>query len=166
MLKIILSLKELDFSQLADVYSQSCRESGDMNYGKFPEAQRIFLAEQDFFGDLRCFFRDKNAFYAVWEADGRYVSALRMEPYRDGLLLEGLETAQEMRGRGYAKLLVSSVLCELMSSDKTVVYSHIDKKNAPSLCVHRACGFEMIRDCAVYADGSVSHKAYTMRKYI
>lgn len=164
MLKIVRSLKDLDFRLLKAVYLQSCQERGLQKYSDCPPAQQLLLAEQELYGDVKCFFEDKKAFYAVWYADEHYVSALRMEPYRDGLLLEGLETMPEERGKGYAKMLVSSVLAKLKEQESPVIYSHIDKKNTASIAVHLACGFEIIRDFAVYVDGSVSHNAYTMRK--
>lgn len=164
MLKIVRSLKELDFGLLKAVYLQSCQERGMQNYPDYPPAQQILLAEQDLYGDVKCFFEDTKAFYAVWYTGEHYVSVLRMEPYEDGLLLEGLETIPEERGKGYAKTLVRSVLTKLKEQEIPVIYSHIDKKNTASIAVHLACGFEKIRDYAVYADGSVSHNAYTMRK--
>ena len=163
MLKIIRSFKQMNFRLLADVYIQSCQERGRLNYPDYPEAQQIFLAEQDLYGEVSCFFQDENAFYAVWQLEGKYVSVLRMEPYEDGLLLEGLETVQEERGKGYAKALVSAVLSELYGQGEQIIYAHIDKKNTASLAVHRACGFDKVRDCAVFADGSVSQNAYTMK---
>ncbi len=137
-----------------------------MYYSNYPAEQQIFLAEQDLYVEVKCFFQDKSAFYAVWELDHRYSSVLRMEPYLDGFLLEGLETAKEERGKGYATKLVCSVLSMLSQQEKMTVYSHIDKKNYPSIAVHLAAGFEKIRDCAVFADGSVSQNAFTMRKII
>ena len=163
MLKIIRSLKDLNFRQLADVYIQSCQERGSVHYSG-QTAQQQLLSEQDLYGEVKCFLADKNAFYAVWESDGKYVSALRIEPYKDGLLLEGLETLPEQRCKGYAKQLVSAVLSELSEQGSAAVYSHIDKKNTASLAVHLDCGFEIVRECAVYADGSVSQNAYTMCK--
>lgn len=160
MLKIIRSIDELDFRLLAGVYAQSCQENGRLNYPDRSIGEQLLYAEQDLYGEVKCFFRDKTAFYAVWERSGHYVAVLRMEPYRDGLLLEGLETAPTERRKGYATALICAVLSELGSM---VVYSHIDKSNAASLAVHRACGFERILDYSVYADGSVSHSAYTLR---
>lgn len=165
MLKIIRSIRELNFGKLADVYTQSCQELETGNFSDIPLGQRILLAEQDLYGEVKCFFADKNAFYAIWEVDGCYVSALRMEPYKDGLLLEGLETKPSQRNKGYAKKLILAVLAELKES-KAVIYSHIDKKNAASIAVHCSCGFEKIQDIAVYADGSVSHSGCTMRKML
>lgn len=166
MLKIIRSFNAMNFRLLADVYIQSTREQGMLNYSDYPAQQQLLLAEQDLYGDLKCFFDAEKSFYAVWELEGRYLSALRMEPYKDGLLLEGLETAPEERGKGYAKLLVSAVLSEVFSQENAVIYSHIDKKNTASMAVHLACGFEKIRDCAVYVDGSVSQNACTMQRII
>ncbi len=160
MIKIIRSVQELNFQQLWNVYSQSCRKEGKMNYPNSAPEQQLLLAEQDLYSDTKCFFQDPDALYALWETDGRYRSALRLEPYQDGLLLEGLETAPEDRNKGYAKALVREVLAQI----QVPVYSHIDKKNTASLAVHLSCGFQIIRDCAVYADGSVSHRAYTMCK--
>lgn len=163
MLKIIRSLGNLDFRLLADAYTQSCQEQGKLNYPDYPASQQLLMAEQELYGAVKCFFQDKNAFYAVWQSDGRYLSVLRMEPYQDGLLLEGLETPPEERGKGYAKQLVRSVISVLSQQEKVLIYSHIDKKNNASLAVHRTCGFALLRDYAVYADGSVSHNAYTMQ---
>lgn len=160
MLKIIHSIDKIDFRLLADVYAQSCQENGRQTYPDRSIGEQLLCAEQDLYGEVKCFFQDKNAFYAVWEHSGRYVAVLRMEPYRDGLLLEGLETVPEERRKGYAKELVNSVVSVL---DEPIVYSHIDKTNSASLAVHSACGFEKMLDYAVYADGSVSHGAYTMR---
>lgn len=166
MLKIIRSFNAMDFRLLADVYIQSSRERGMLNYPDYPVQQQLLLAEQDLYGDVKCFFDTEKSFYAVWEREGRYVSALRMERYKDGLLLEGLETAPDERGKGYAKMLVSAVLSEVSSQEKTVIYSHIDNKNTASMAVHLASGFEKLRDCAVYVDGSVSQNACTMQKII
>lgn len=160
MLKIIRSYLKIDTVQLKSVYEESCRKQGNVVYGHHHPTQQIFLAEQEMVEGVKCFFRDRDAFYAVWILNERYVSALRMEPYRDGYLLEGLETHPDMRKRGYATRLVHEV-CDQIS---VPVYSHVDKNNAPSLAVHRACGFQIIKDFAVYIDGSVSHQAYTLRK--
>ena len=166
MLKIIQSFRDLDFRLLANAYVQSCQERGKLNYPDYPASKQLLMPEQELYGEVKCFFKDKNAFYAVWQSDSRYLSVLRMEPYLDGLLLEGLETPPEERGKGYAKQLVHAVISALSQQEKVVIYSHIDKKNNESLAVHRACGFVLLQDYAVYADGSVSHNAYTMVKTI
>jgi len=75
---------------------------------------------------------------------GRYVSALRLEPYRDGLLLEALETAPEQRRKGFAAALIRAVQCFL--EGKTKLYSHVDKRNLSSLKVHEKCGFRIVSE--------------------
>lgn len=151
MLIIAHTLKELQFGQLMAVYAQSNSRTDRLQ------------AEQDFYTYLReCFFRDPKAFYAVWESDGVYRAALRMEPYKDGYLLEALETAPDERGKGYATMLVSSARDWLLAQESVSIYSHVKRSNAASLAVHKACGFKKILDYAVYIDGSVLRDSITL----
>ena len=160
MLTVIRNMGQLNFGALMQVYVQSNRENAKDRYSRETEDAGIRLAEQDFYQYLReCFFPTPGAFYAVWSMEGCYVSALRMEPYRDGLLLEALETAPEERQKGYAGMLIKSVLACVPGQR---VYSHIHKKNRASIRIHEACGFRMVLDYAVYADGSVLPSSITM----
>ena len=101
--------------------------------------------------------------YMVWQVDGNYVSALRLEQYRDGLLMEALETIPDKRRKGYAVALISSVQEWLRNRGGATIYSHVSKKNAPSLKTHTNCGFEVYRDYSVYSNGVRNENAYTMR---
>lgn len=153
MLTLIYHMKDLNFRQLMDVYEEGNLENGRQMFPYEPEGQWPLLAEQSFYQYLKeCFFPTKGAAYAVWTAQGRYVSALRLEPYRDGLLIEALETAPAMRRQGYASALLLAV--KNWAGDQTL-YSHVSKKNLPSLQTHLSCGFHRIMEHAVYADGSV-----------
>ena len=105
------------------------------------------------------FFPTDGVVYAIWEAEGRYVSALRLEPYRDGLLLEALETAPDQRRKGYGRRLILSVLEQFPG---VKIYSHVHKRNLPSLAIHEKCGFRRISEQAVYIDGSVNSRACTL----
>lgn len=162
MLKIIRSLKELDFYRLMQVYEEGNRENGAERYSDLPGSQQLIQAEQDFYAYLREFFAAPQVLYAVWEADGRYAAALRLEPYQDGLLLEALETAPDLRRKGYAVSLIKAVLPVLEAQGYKAVYSHVHKKNKASLAVHAACGFQRILEHAVYIDGSVLHSSCTL----
>ena len=162
MLKVIRSLKELDFHQLMQVYIEGNRENGAEFYPNLPENQQLLQAEQDFYAYLREFFTDPCTLYAVWAPEGVYVAALRLEPYADGLLLAGLETAPQYRKSGYATALVKQTLENLSVQEKVNVYSHVSKKNLPSLRTHEKCGFRKILDYAVYADGSVDDRCFTL----
>ena len=163
MLKIVKSLSELNKSQLLAVYAESTRKTGQMLYPNLSEAQQINFAEEDLVLYLReIFFRERDAFYAVWIDEGVYKSVLRIEPYRDGLLLHALETVPNARKMGYAYKLVMAVLEYLKTVKYQAVYSHVHKQNIPSLRLHKKCGFQQVSDSAVYIDGTVTQNSCTM----
>ena len=156
MLQIAKRLEELDFSALIDIYSEGNLEKAE-EYGD----GGLLQAEREFYDYLReDFFRQKDAFYALWKVRGRYVSAMRLEPYGDGWLLEALETAPDHRRKGYAKELMHAVLDEM---GHVIVYSHVSRRNEASLRTHYACGFQKHLDHVVYLDGSVTNRAITLR---
>ncbi len=155
MLQIIRSMKELKFDRLMGVYEQGNRQKANTEYSNLEWGHRLLEAEQEHYAFLWDFFREKDCFLAVFEIDGQYHCALRIEPYRDGYLLEALETAPDSRKKGYATMLVSQVLSYLTDRGAEKVYSHISKKNEPSVRVHKSCGFVKLLDYAVFIDGSV-----------
>lgn len=146
-----------------NVYAEGNILNGREFYPKESAQQQLCNAEQDFYHYLRSvFFRQSDSCYAIWEAQGHYASALRLEPYSDGYLLCALETAPDVRKRGYAEALISAVQKHLAAQGRGVLYSHVSKKNAASLAVHRKCGFQIVMDHAVYSDGSVHQNSYTL----
>lgn len=153
------SMKELSFRKLMDVYLEGNLEKVREEYFDMPESAGLRLAEQDFYDYLKsCFFKVEGAVYGIYELDGNYVSALRFEPYKDGFLISALETKPSERRKGYAYFLLSEVIPHIDGK----VYSHVSKKNAASLAVHKKCGFSIISDQARYLDGSVNSRAYTL----
>ena len=160
MLHIAHSLRQLSFGALMKVYAEGNRENGEEFWPELSEGEQILQAEQEFYQYLQqVFFRTQGAVYCTWEVHGELVCALRLEPYRDGLLLEALETSPDQRGKGYAKSLIRAVLT-FFESQK--VYSHVGKRNIPSLKAHLSCGFRRVSEQAVYADGSVNDRCCTM----
>lgn len=152
MLYLAKSLRQLRFGELMEVYMQS-------NLEKAADTG-LLQVEQDFYQYLHdCFFSTPNAVYALWVEEGKYISALRLEPYKDGLLLAALETAPQYRCKGYAQKLVEAVLAEFAGQR---IYSHVDKRNVASLAVHEKCGFRKILDFAAYIDGSIDSSAITL----
>ncbi len=144
MLRIIRRLQDLRFSQLVEVYAESVC---------------TLEQEQDFYQYLReGFFTRPGDVYCIWEAQRAYKAALRLQTYRDGLLLEALETAPDERRKGYGKALVEAALAAFPND---IVYAHIAHRNKASIALHEACGFQKISDTAVYADGSVTGRAGT-----
>lgn len=151
MLLVADSVSKLNFSQLMQVYAQS----NEVNAAE--RGSSVLDVEQDFYDYLcRPFFSQPNSFCAVWHEGGEYICALRLEPFKDGYLLSGLETRPEYRRKGYAGKLIEEALKMDMFSTRTPVYSHIHKSNTPSQRVHCACGFVKILDRAVYIDGSAN----------
>ncbi len=145
MLRVVYSLHQLSIGKLMEVYAGSTGGS--------------LRAEQEMYQYLReGFFTRPGDRYCLWEEGGQVLSALRLQTYRDGLLLEALETAPAYRRQGCARALVQAVLAE---ADSPKVYVHIENGNKTSILLHEKCGFFKILDHAVYADGSVTGRAGT-----
>lgn len=140
MLIIARNVSELRVFTLAEIYDYYSLTEGQDFYG--------FLNE-DFFPDGIC---------CVWEEKGNYVAALRLQKWQDGYLLEGLQTHRDHRRKGYARMLITAAMDAL---DLERVYVHIQRDNAPSVALHRSCGFRKILEHAVYLDGSVHCDADT-----
>ena len=145
MLKLVYSMNDLDIGQLLQIYE-------DWN-----------LDETEYLDYLRnVFFQQRDSFFALWIVDGQYKAALRIEPYNDGLLIASLCTASSERRKGYGYLLVTELIKHLSTLPYKVVYSHIEKRNTPSVELHLKCGFQFYRDYAKYLDGTVTHNSCTM----
>ena len=163
MLHLYPSAKGFPFSALPAIYRDSLRSSGAFQYPEEPRAQQELQAEADFLSYIRLdFFPRQGSLYALWDQDEKFISAARIEPYRDGVLLSGLETAPEQRCRGGASHLLESLLESLQEHGIRRVYSHVRKDNAPSLAVHKRCGFVIYKTTAVYLDGSADSRCYTL----
>ena len=159
MLYLAERMHQLNFAQLMEVYVQGNEENGEEMWPEMPREQRLLWAEQSFYQySQEGFFPVEGAVYAIWVENGRYVSALRLEPYQDGLLLEALETAPAHRRKGYAEKLIRAVQEQFPRK----IYSHVSKKNAASLAVHHKCGFHQVLEYAKYIDGSVVRSAITL----
>lgn len=130
MLKVAKSMAQLPLEQLEGIYGNGL----DVDYLRYE------------------FFSVPGAVYCLWLVDGACVSAVRLEPWLDGWLLSGLETAPDQRNRGYARELIKAVQSRFAGGK---LYSHIHHRNRASVRVHEACGFQKISDCATYLDDSV-----------
>lgn len=163
MLVDIKRFSDIDTTALIAVYSQTIHQNAYKFHRNHADHERSILAEEQFIDDLRDFFQLPNAKVFLWQIDDRCVSALRSEPYLNGVLITHLETAPDMRGRGYAKKLLASVIQYLQKLGVRKIYSHVGKQNAPSIAVHRSNGFYVQKDCATLLDGTVSQNFYTLQ---
>lgn len=142
MLLVFSSMKGLHFGDLADIYGYGFRDGGE------------------FYHYLRTiFFKTEGAMYCIWEEQGRFCSALRLEPFADGLVLAGLETSPQHRRLGYGQKLVQEALAHL--EGRLPVYSHIDHRNQASIALHQKCGFRRIKDTAQLLDGTTTTQCGT-----
>jgi RimJ/RimL family protein N-acetyltransferase len=162
MLKIYHSIRQLNMVQLRDVYAQSILSAEKQRFPSATEAKQMQRSIEDFYDYVDFFLEDRYSFYAVWLVNDVYTAALRVERYRDGYLLSGLETAPGARGKGYATSIVRAVQEHLRQFASYKLYSHVEKNNKPSLAVHHKCGFQRISEHAAYIDGSVSNNACTL----
>ena len=153
-------LQEVSFGKLMEVYVEGCLERGQDLFPEETEARQIAIGEQEFYNYLnQVFFRTPGSLYAVWEEQGKYISALRLEPFQDGLLLEALEPRPDRRQKGFAKKLITAVMAQ---ANATRIYSHVHKHNVASLRTHESCGFHVSMDYALCVDGSVRRDMVTM----
>lgn len=163
MLKLFYKLQDMNFGKLMELYAEGNAENAEEFYPDDEKNVAILKVEQAFHQYLReDFFRADGAVYAVWEQGREYISALRLEAYQDGLLLEALETHPEFRRKGYAKALILAVLEHLQQQGSVTVYSHVGKRNTASLRTHLSCGFQRVTEQAVYIDGTVTLHSCTM----
>ena len=161
MLIVANKMSDLDFSQLMQVYCESNWENGKEIYPDELPEKAFLLAREDFYNYLQeDFFPHRSAVYYIWTRDGEYLSALRLEKYEDGLLLQALETRPDMRGRGFAGTLMKNVLKQLPSGCK--IYSHVSLRNEASLAVHSSCGFSREKEYARLLDGTVTNRYVTL----
>lgn len=166
MLKLFRSSRGIHFSELMRVYKDSLLEQGNALYPYLSEDRRLMEAEQDYYAFLSDYFNHSGGTLALWAPEGHYEAALRFEPYKDGYVIEGFETASGSRRKGYAKSLLRSVLDCLKEYGCNVVYSHIKKNNIASIKTHEACGFHKLYDYSVYLDGSIDSVCFTFVRYL
>ena len=153
MLKIIRAMNQLDFEQMMCIYQESNHKKGESNW----------KTEQEAYAYLQELLLDKRGFCAIWEVDGRYVTALRIERFKDDAwLLTALETLPTARKRGYAKSLIREVAQYLKENGAGKLYSHVEKRNVISLVVHKSCGFKEVLQHAVLLDGTVTQRYVTL----
>lgn len=159
MLQILRRVCEVNYPQLMFIYEES-----NLGYGKKYSRssnpwEQLRFGEDFLRDDIAAFLKEEGSILALWHAEGRPVSAMRLQPYADGFLLTCLETAREARGKGAAKSLILHTICDFEAER---IYSHIRKDNVVSLSLHRSIGFGIIKDYAVLLDGTVSHLFYTL----
>lgn len=150
MLKIVKSLRDLDYPQLLAVYREQLEKSA------------VRGREAAFYEDLSLFLAKRDNVCCLWAPQGRYAACVRVERYRDGFLMTCLETAPECRRQGFAYALVKTILRNFSQHGDKRVYVHVAKNNHPSINLHSKVGFRTVSDSARLVDGTVSQNYMTM----
>ena len=146
MLKIINTMRDFPFGQMMEVYYESNAATAREQFPDESEYEGLYRVEMEFYRYLRYdFFTMGDGFYALWMEGNRPVSTARFERWKDGWLLEGLETHPDHRGKGYARRVLEGALLRIQEP----VYAHVAKDNGPSLRVHEKCGFVRCPDTAL-----------------
>lgn len=157
MLLITQEIIAINYSQLMHVYEESIQLNGRKTYPRSSPVKQVFFSEQDLYSYLR-FALGSGCWLAVWVESGCYQSAVRLEPYKDGLLVTALETARNVRNKGYAQTLMNAVL---QNFSAVKIYAHIYADNKISIHLHEKLGFKQIKKTAEFLDGTVTSDAYT-----
>ncbi len=164
MLTIIRSTDPFPYHSIMQIYEESIIRDGQLRYARYSSERQKIEAEQDLYQYLKdAFFRQADAFLALWTVEGQAASALRMEPYQDGFLLNALETSPAHRNRGYASCLIKEMLAYFRTLSDLPVYSHIDQNNLPSMKVHQKAGFVFLNPGATQLNGTHIHTQNTYR---
>lgn len=162
MLYIAREMRQLDETKLMALYEESHRKAGAREYSMEAPDRQLLLTEADSADYLRqVFFSQPGASCCIWLEENQYLSALRLEPYQDGLLITALETHPLRRSQGFGKSLLQAVQATVAEESDLPLYSHIHKKNLPSQQLHRTCGFQVQLPYARYISGETSRSAET-----
>ena len=149
MLLALKSCGKTEYEKLMKIYEESNRENSRRFFPECTEEEALKRTEAAFSEYLASeFFPEAGTVCYVLEADGKWVSALRL--YALSLLprsyyIEALETRTDERKKGYARTLLKGVISALSEGGAFVVRDNVDKNNFPSLAVHEKCGFSVER---------------------
>ena len=140
---------DLNERMLMDIYSESNFENTDYFFpdeeNKEIAVQKVEIGFLDFLKNE--FFSQNEAAYWIFEENGVWHSALRTCKVLNGpYYLEALETRPDSRKKGYASLLLLSVLDVLKKGGSFRICDCVGKKNPASLKVHKKCGFQIVSE--------------------
>jgi predicted GNAT family acetyltransferase len=89
---------------------------------------------------------------ALWEADGRPVSAAGFgSPTPTGIRIGPVYTPPELRGRGYASALTAHVSAEQLAAGRRFCFLYTDLANPTSNKIYTEIGYERVCDSVDYA---------------
>ena len=149
-------IEELDVPRLMGVYRESNLDNVPYFFPEEKDLERgLRGVEQGFCDYLRTdFFATPGNRYYVLEDDGRWASAIRLYPVPErpgAFYAEALETAPDLRRRGYGRKLMELLLFSLAQDGPFELTDSVHKQNEASLAFHRNVGFKVFQEDAVSA---------------
>lgn len=135
--------KEDMYRMVRSVYSEASYEIAKDKHPDMQDLSKAIREEEQYFVEkfLEKFMGKNENTYYVWDANGEWVSALRLTKLEGYYFMEALETAPEYRRNGYASKLIKAVIQKLEEDKHVVIRSNVRKTNAFSLATHQKCGF-------------------------
>ncbi|MBP5169079.1 MAG: GNAT family N-acetyltransferase [Oscillospiraceae bacterium] len=149
MLLRITNYSYLDAGKLMAIYAESNLENTDYFYPDETDKDAALKKVEAGFMDFlqNDFFKQDESAYWILEDEGVWLCAARTCRIKNGLYyLEALETRPDLRGKGYASQLLSSLLNVLKEEGSFILCDCVSKKNIASLRTHEKCGFQIVSD--------------------
>ena len=162
-------IEELDVPRLMGVYRESNLDNVPYFFPEEKDLEKgLRRVEERFFDHLRTvFFSTPGNRYYVLEDDGRWASAIRLYPVPErpgACYAEALETAPDLRRRGYGRKLMELLFFSLAQDGPFELTDSVHKQNEASLAFHRSVGFEVFQENAVSAlTGNVNPRSFGLR---
>ena len=148
-IEIVDSFDRIDGRKLMDLYAESNTENAEFFYpGLQDKREALEKTEADYLDYLKNdFFSVAGNLYVIYEADGIWLSSLRLYRIKDGFYyLEALETHPDHRRKGYGACLLDGLLNVLKAQGPFQICDCVGKQNRASLSVHEKCGFRIVSD--------------------
>lgn len=162
MIKIIKP-NDIDDNKLMAVYAESNFENTDYFYPEITDkTEAVKKVEYNFCNYIKTEFLNLTNIYYVWEHDGIWVSALRLNYVKDNIyFLEALETAPDFRKQGYATQLLTAVINDLKTKGTFKICVCVGKNNIASLHTHKKCGFNIVSENGYdYLQKEIDNRCY------
>lgn len=166
-IEIVDSFDRIDGRKLMDLYAESNKENAEFFYpGLQDKSEALEKTEADYLNYLKNeFFSVAGNLYVIYEADGIWLSALRLYRIKDGFYyLEALETHPDHRRKGYGSCLLDGLLNVLKEQGPFQICDCVGKQNHASLSVHKKCGFRIVSDTGYdYLANETDDRCYGLR---
>ena len=160
---------ELDFPKLMEIYRESNLENISYFFPEETDPEQGLREVESGFRDYleHSFFEEPGNRYCVLTDGENWASAIRLSPVpgrERAWYAEALETAPDLRRRGYARKLMELLCFTLSQGGPFELTDSVGKRNTASLAFHENLGFTVWQDpsCSPL-DGEINDRAFGLR---